>query len=398
VARIRLNRSTEDDRPCVLIVGPGPAQIGGVATFIKILLSSPVLRKKYELLHLDTTRGPLGAGLASRFALINIVYLVRQVYNFLLIVIRNRPQIIHVPITSYWAFWKDTVFILLGRTFGLKVVAHLHGGLFERYYRESAPIVRGLIRWALYRPHVIVALSNHWKRFLLGVGSELRVEIVPNTIEPSFVPVIDQESYKTVGAITVLFVGQLGQHKGVFDILKSVPLVAEHRPDIRFVFAGASENQHEGAEIEKASKSLNGAVQFLGQVTGQAKLDLFLKSNLFILPSYAENLPYSLLEAMAAGLPVISTPVGAIPEVIEDGRNGFLIPPGDYQALAEKILLILGNAELQSAMSRANRGKIRKEYLPELAASHFDCIYRKLLEAAESLDYEENNQDMDRRY
>ena len=370
------------------MIGPSPAQVGGVATFVNMMLSSPILRGKYELIHLDITRGRLGAGMASRFALINILYLARQLVSLLWILIRHKPQIMHVPVTSFWAFWKDATFILLGKALGLKVIAHLHGGLFETYYRRSAPRVQRLIRWVLLQVDQIVALSGYWKRFLTELDSTLNVEIIPNTIEPLFVPIMARVVDKTFTGNTVLFVGQLGQHKGVFDILKSVPLVAKRRPDVRFVFAGRPETQQEWIDIERACAGLKESVQFLGQVTGQAKLDLFLKADVFVLPSYAENLPYSLLEAMAAGLPVISTPVGAIPEVVEEGQNGFLIHTGNHEELAEKLLLLLDDPILQRTMSQANQTKIKKGYLPEVAISQFDRIYKKVLGIAEVAEQE----------
>jgi glycosyltransferase involved in cell wall biosynthesis len=173
----------------------------------------------------------------------------------------------------------------------------------------------------------------------------------------------------------------LGRRKGVFDILKAVPLVQKHCSDVKFYLAGQEDRLGEQSRIDRAcaETKLNGAVQFLGLVSGQAKLDLFLRASVFVLPSYGENLPYALLEAMGAGLPVVATPVGAIPELVEDGRNGFLIPPGDYQALAARIVRLLEDASLRAAMSRANVERIRASYLPEVAATQFDAIYSRLL-------------------
>lgn len=74
-------------------------------------------------------------------------------------------------------------------------------------------------------------------------------------------------------------------------------------------------------------------------MTGREKVDLFQSAMIYILPSYGENLPFSLLEAMALGLPVVTTPVGAIPEIVKDGQNGFLVEPGDVRALASSVIV-----------------------------------------------------------
>lgn len=374
-------------RPKVLVVGPRPTQVGGLATFIDILLSSPYMRERYELIQLDITRGARGAGVANRFTLINIAYFVRQVIQFGRIVIRDRPLLMHVPVNSFWAFWKDAAFILMARVVGMKVVAHLHGGLFARYYRDSPPLIQRLIGRVMCVADVVIALSQSWKRFLLEeVRSDINIEVIPNTVDFMFARVLDDGSYgRDRSANQVLFVGRLGHPKGVFDILKAVPLVVERRPDVRFLFAGTEERKGVRAQIVQvcAQTKLNDAVQFLGQVAGQAKLDLFLKASVFILPSYGENLPFVLLEAMGAGLPVVTTPVGGIPELVEDGRNGFLIQPGDYQALAHRIVRLLEDTPLRAEMAKANRERIRSSYMPEVAMSRFDQVYNRLLNSSQ---------------
>jgi glycosyltransferase involved in cell wall biosynthesis len=114
-------------------------------------------------------------------------------------------------------------------------------------------------------------------------------------------------------------------------------------------------------------------------VTGQAKIELFQKAMVYILPSYGENLPYSLLEAMAVGSPVIATPVGAIPEIIEDGQNGFLIQPGDHTALAERIVNLLDDPELREKMSKENSKTIINRFLPDMAMTQISDIYQGII-------------------
>ncbi len=225
-------------RPRVLVVGPGPSQIGGVATFLGILLSSATLQEKFELIHLDTSRGKHGEGVAGRFAPINIIYFVRQTVQFLKISLREKPQIAHLPINMSWAFWKEAAFILLARILGMKVVAHLHEGVFDQYYLKSSSFIRRLIGWVMRRANVVIALSNRWKDFLLEeVRPDLNIEVVPNTVGPMFASAINKTKTASTDKI-VLFVGGLGHKKGVFDILKAVPIVVSCFRDTRFLFAG----------------------------------------------------------------------------------------------------------------------------------------------------------------
>jgi glycosyltransferase involved in cell wall biosynthesis len=367
-------------KPKVLIVGPSPSQIGGVATFLGILLSSQLLNEKFELIHIDTSRDSHGTGVAGRFTLINLIYFVRQIVEFVRISLRERPQITHLPINMSWAFWKESVFLFLAQILGMKVVAHLHEGVFDRYYLKSPLAVRWLIGWVLHRADVVIALSNSWKVFLLKeVRPDINVQVVPNTIDPAFASIVNN---KISGREkTVLFVGGLSQKKGLFDILKAVPLVTAHDKDVQFLFAGSPETECDGDAINQICKAqkLEKTVKFLGVVTGQKKIDLFQRAMVFVLPSYVDNFPYSLLEAMSSGLPVVTTPVGAIPEVVEDGRNGFLIKAGDYKMLADRIIKLLHNSQLRQKIGMANTALIQNNYLPETAYHHFDQIYSTLI-------------------
>jgi glycosyltransferase involved in cell wall biosynthesis len=372
---------SDSGKPRVLVVGPHPSQIGGVATFLGILLSSEILRQNYKLIHLDTSRSEQGIGVAGKFAPINLVYFMRQYTRFLQVSLQSKPQIMHIPINMSWAFWKEAAFILLAQKLGMKVVAHLHEGAFDKYYLKCSTFVRWLIGRVLHHADVVIALSNRWKDFLLKeVSSDLNIEVVPNTVDPLFASAIHKAEMENSEKI-VLYVGGLGYKKGVFDILKAVPIVVSYFRDAHFFFAGSPENRSVREDLRQISAegNLNGHIEFLGVVTGQEKLALFQKATLFVFPSYADNLPYALLEAMSVGLPVITTPVGSIPEIVQDGKNGFLIEPGDYKALAERIIKLLRNSALRQEMAFSNTKLIQNSYLPETASRRFDQIYSKLV-------------------
>jgi glycosyltransferase involved in cell wall biosynthesis len=373
----------EKNKPSILIIGPSAESGGGVATFVNILLSSPILAKQFTLNHLDTSRTQSDVGLENRLSLINLTYLVRQAFQLIQMGIRLQPRVVHIQATSGLSFWKTTIFILIGKLLGMKTIAHLHGGRFQQFYRESSPLLRGAIRRNLRRADVVIALSDNWKNSLLEeVEHHLRVEVVNNSVDTLFAQAL-QNGRATLPrtANTILFMGNLGRHKGVYDILQAVPLVLDKHPDVRFVFAGEEDKKGERVKIEQRyhEMGLEKNVHFLGLVTGQTKLELFRQAMLFVLPSYIENLPYALLEAMAMGLPLVTTPVGAIPEIVENGRNGFLIQPGDYVALADRIVKLLDNPELREKMSKENTKIIQNRFLPDAAMRKITDIYRKLI-------------------
>ena len=377
-------QSASGPRPGVVLMGPDPTQVGGWATLVRFVLDSAALQQRYRLILVDTGRGPRGAGRAGTLAAINVLYFVRQALQLVWVSLRWRPQLVNVPINPNLSFWKYGAFILMGRALRMRVIAHWVAGTFPAYWADCSPRVRSLIRWILNRPDVIVALSDGWRSYLREeVGISVSMEVVPNAVDPSFAAIIDRVGYgpeRIPGAI--LFVGILDPEKGVFDILNAVPLVVARHPEACFLFAGAADDPAVRVKMEQvcAERQLGSAVRFLGRVTGQAKLDLYLKSSIFILPSYGEGQSYALLEAMCTGLPVVSTPVGATPELIQDGQNGFLIQPGDHAALAERVNRLLDDAPLRATMSRENVGIIRNGYLPEVALARLESVFTGLLE------------------
>jgi glycosyltransferase involved in cell wall biosynthesis len=372
----------QSEKVRILVVGPSPPSIGGVETFVQILLNSR-LADKYRLIHIDTTRKRSRPKNLNQVTLTSLYYLARQLAAVLVACIRQRPHIIHLPVTSGISFWKGATFILAGRLFGLKVVAHLHGGYFHEYFTEQNHHIQVAIRWVLSQASVVIALSENWRRF---VQEEIRpsvpVWIVPNTVEEVFVDSMHRSKKPlTGGRKTVFFLGRLHESKGVFDILKAISLVLQERSDLRFVIAGPEQYAGIAAQMKEVceQEGLGPYVQIPGPVMGQDKLDLFFSSSVFVLPSYVENFPYTVLEAMASGLPVITTPVGALPEVVEEGVNGFFITPGDYRALAERITLLARDERLREEMAEANRAKILERFIPETAIAELEKVYDELL-------------------
>ncbi|GAI08660.1 unnamed protein product, partial [marine sediment metagenome] len=120
-------------------------------------------------------------------------------------------------------------------------------------------------------------------------------------------------------------------------------------------------------------------IEFLGYLRGEEKIQVFITSDIFILPTYhPEGFPYAILEAMSAGLPIISTPIGAIPEIIEDGANGFLIPPKIPYILAEKILTLIEDKSLREKMGAENMKKAQEKYDVKVVCKIFEKIYKEI--------------------
>jgi glycosyltransferase involved in cell wall biosynthesis/GT2 family glycosyltransferase len=370
------------NKPRVLVVGPvfRGKQAGGIEMFNEILLSS-YLTDEFEILHLDTTRTEAGEGKAGSLAVVNFYYFSRQILELLFILITRRPAVMHQPVTDRIGFWKEGVFMLLGRLCGVRVIGHVHGCMFKELFEGKNRLVRWGIAGVLKLPNVIIALSDGWRSFMVDqIDPSLSVVVVPNTVDASFARLAHQDAHThSDESLTVLYMGSLHKRKGVLDAMQAVEHVRESAPSARFVFAGGIKQESERVEIERARDELakRGNVCFPGIVTGQKKLDLFAEASIFILPSYYENFPIVVLEALAAGLPLVVTPVGALPEVLRDGENCFFVDAGDVEGLADRIIYLIEHPEVRTAMSAANRELFCRQFdqpaiLRQIARVYYD--------------------------
>jgi glycosyltransferase involved in cell wall biosynthesis len=174
----------------------------------------------------------------------------------------------------------------------------------------------------------------------------------------------------------ILFLGRLGHAKGTYDLLQAVHLLLARHPDIELVLVGDGD----AAAAHQAAQKLGlGAhVVLPGWVAGAAKAQLLANATVFVLPSYAEGLPMSLLEAMAAGLAVIASAVGGIPEIVTDGIEGRLVEPGDVPALAHALDRVLSDCAVRARMGRAGRAKAESAFASRLVVPQVEKIYRQL--------------------
>ena len=159
----------------------------------------------------------------------------------------------------------------------------------------------------------------------------------------------------------VVTIGTLGRHKGHFEILEAADRL--RGGGVRFVLAGpdATSGRGDGGEVRRRAGDLglNGQVAFPGALGPQEKRRLLAEADVFLLASHAEGMPNAVLEAMAAGLPVVATGVGAVPEMLPDG---VLVPVGDPGAIARVLLELAGDPERRLALGRRNRERVETLY------------------------------------
>jgi glycosyltransferase involved in cell wall biosynthesis len=375
-------------RKKILIVGPLPPTVGGITTCILNILTSS-LNEKYEFTSFTTSRPTVGlikdVYNHSLILHIGLGYLVRSVLVTLhhlikfpiTLVIRN-PKLVHIHTPDYWPFWESSIYVFVSRIFRRKTIVHIHATTFDKFYQNSNALLKYLIRKTLNISDKIIVLSSRWKNLFVKLVPERKLVVVPNAVKAAmFNNQWRRRSIKS-NVVKVLFVGGTeAKRKGVYDVLKAIPIVTErYGPNILFILIGRCDINKIRTICEK--RGINNCLKILGYLETSDKIKVFSSSDIYILPSYSEGLPIAMLEAMAAGLPIISTPVGSIPEVIEEGVNGYLIKPGDFYELADRILVLARDKKLRQRMGENNAEKIRKENDLKIIMEKVGEIYREI--------------------
>ena len=281
----------------------------------------------------------------------------KAVRDFGLLLGEKRRVVVHIHASSGAGFWREAAFMGAAFVAGSPVILHLHGNGFDRS-----------IRWFLEQAAVVCVPCEASRKWVKSVARRADVVIAPPPVALS-VPEVTRPNL-------VLFLGHLEAQKGIYDLLDAVARVRAVVPDLRLVCAGDGDRIGVAHYAERLG--IADAVKFTGWVGPSGKRALLEHAAVFALPSYDAALPVSLIEAMSAGVPVVASPVGGIPEVVADGASGFLVAPGDKGALERALRRLLIERTLAARMGAAARETARARFAPERALPVIENLYESL--------------------
>jgi len=348
-------------RAKVLAVGPTPPPYNGMSVATSFLLRTGAAESLgIRLVDIADRRG---LGNVGKFDIGNVAGALSAGFRFAWAMLAVRPKVVYVPVAqNRLGFMRDAQFLLLARLLRRRVVIHVHGGHFGRFYTDSGPIMRGLIRVCVSRAHAVVVLGDCLCDMLVGLVPPQRVHVVPNGIDDLGLERLDVPR----DAGRVVWLSKMDPTKGYLDLLHTAPRVMKDHPDATYVFAGEwlSDEDRTAAEEYVAQHGLTERVTFRGPLGSPEKYDMLAGSGVFVLPTRYryEGQPYSILEAMSCRLPVVSSPAGCIAETVVDGVTGFLVDAGDVGGIADKVSELLGDADLRESMGGAGRERFLREY------------------------------------
>lgn len=281
-------------------------------------------------------------------------------------------KIVHIQGAAFASFERNIFFVRVGKLFGKKVIMHMHCADFESYYTPSnhkQRIVDTINACDLY-----LVLSDSWKVYFesIGVKSDI-IRVLNNTVTPPVIKKVERSSDK----LNLLYLGIIGQRKGIYDILNALKDNKERfEGKVALRIGGNQEEEKLQACIKEFG--LQNMVKFEGFVSGVKKIECLNWADVYILPSFNEGLPIGILEAMSYRHPIISTPVGGIPEVVKDGVNGIMVKPGNVQEIAKAISAFVGDKKLVEEYGMHSI-ELVKPYLPETVFATLSEMYSHLI-------------------
>ena len=335
----------------VIVLTPGVGGMGGISRLMDFvaedLAEEP--RPALAVTFVSTRRDVFKAlrPLVFAFALLRVAYACAS----------GRCALLHINLASYGSTYRKLSFAAIARATGTPYVVHLHGGMYKEFWDTRSPRMKQRID-ALFRQaeHVLV-LGAVWRDLVAANLPDVagRITVLPNaTREPATIRLRSHSE-----PFTILFIGRLNEAKGVTHLVEALASL-RHVGGWRAILAGDGEVSRTRAAVQNAG--LEDRVEVPGWLEAGEVAALWRKGDAFVLPSFVENLPLSIIEAFAYGVPVICTPVGSIPELVEDGRTGLIVPAGDSAALARALDRLMASQLLCRALAENGRREFLERF------------------------------------
>lgn len=353
----------------IIIFGPVHAR-GGITTVVRAVLGEGIIQRYYKVFEVNTSLYKEGNLFWEFITFFRAV--VRTIY---LLLWHEGIKILHLHSSSGPSFYRKALIFLIGMLSRKKTVFHLHASHFIEYFITNKNfIVRGIFGFIVRRANRVVVLSESWKRAIHENYAPHCVVVIRN---PLSVRVLTELVPPEKTEKDILFIGFFIKSKGVYDLLQAMVRIKKFQSKARLLLCGKGEEEERLRETIN-TLNLQDNVKIVGWVEQEEKTKFLRMARVFVLPSYKEGMPMALLEALAFGVPVVTTKVGAIPEILKDGYNGVLVEPGDINTLSEKLILLLEDLEFNRRL-RQTGIELAKKFQSSEIAKDWIALYKGLL-------------------
>lgn len=342
----------------VLVIATSRKTRGGITSVVKAYENSP-LWAKFHCKWIETHR--------DGGAFTKLSYLLKGFLQFLLCV--PFYDIIHIHTSEPPSALRKVLFMAVSKLLGKKVIVHFHSFSVDTTIKSK---YQWVYRYLFGKADCILVLSKYWQDELCDTFgfNEDKVKVLYNPCTTE----ISNKVYPKKKEI--LYAGTVNARKGYADMINAFAKVADKYHDWCIVFAGNGEIEEGKALASRLG--IDKQTVFLGWVRGNDKDKAFKEASIFCLPSYAEGFPMGVLDAWAYGLPVITTPVGGIPDIAKDGTNCLLFNPGDTNKLAEQMDKMMSSEELRKLVASESKELAKGIFSVDKVTERLGNIYQNL--------------------
>lgn len=331
----------------IVYISPDVKAKGGISTVLKNYLNSN-LNGKYNIICISSH---VDGSIARKF--VQVIYGWIKLLFYLEL---SHVDIVHIHGSDVISSKRKYIYFKLAYLFNLKLIYHFHGASFSEQISNTSIFWRKRIIEMFQEVDLVICLSNSWRDEIKKIAPHANIVVVPNSVKLPLLSNRVNNSEK----IAILFLGLIGERKGLFDLIKVFMRLLKDGNNIVLNIGGNGDITKLLSAIFDLGIKKN--ANYLGWVSEEERDRLFRNTDIFVLPSYGEGMPMSILEAMSYSVPVISTLVGGVPELIEDGETGILVKPGDLGVLYEKINDLIHNEKYRKKLGENGRLKVERHH------------------------------------
>jgi len=370
----------------VLFIAPTPPPWAGPEIVSQTLLDNDVLQRSFEICHLRTTLHSSNRD-KGKITLGGMLKLFRMWLTAAKKILFWRPTLIYTTLSQNGTGWfRDASFIWLAHVTCRPIVLHFHGGDFQCFYRRQNILMQRFVRATLTRVAGVIVLANRLQEQFDGIVDPSRVHVLYNGVA---LPGQTEARSSSCPGIHVLYIGSLSVSKGVDTLLETAYRLAKRDSKIRFTLAGEPipnerniTHRPDGTALRTydfTASSQHPSIRITPPVSGSEKTALYLESDVLVLDSYSEGLPMAVLEAMSQGLAMVVSPVGALPEILQEGENALFVRPGSTTDLEAALVRLAHDPVMRQKMGENNRTLIVEKFSAEKLAAGLAAIFQQTL-------------------
>jgi glycosyltransferase involved in cell wall biosynthesis len=365
----------KENKNNIFIIGKIPPPYFGPAIATKIILESS-LSQQFNLIHIDsrvnTTMKTMG-----KFRLGKLFIILKIYFKFLQKCLKHQHGIVLIPIAQETSgLLKDFLFYFIAILFGQKIIIHLRGSAILNWYQSTSHPMKVIYRSVIRHSDAAIVLGDKLRYLFEGFIDDEKLFVVPNGANYTF-PVIEKK-----GKIKLLFIANFHQNKGLLDLLKAIDMLGNDILDLIEVNLCGNWKSDEKFKQDCMSiiRKHSDIIKVKENIWGNDKYLMLASSDIFVFPpNKPEGHPWVIVEALAAGLPIISTDMGAITESVINNFNGFIINPNNHTELAEKMKTLVSDEKQRKQMSKNSQSIYFNKYTEDKMVENLGTVFNQVL-------------------